>query len=254
MKVNVNITKNCKLVAQGIDEKKEAYAEYIKYQNYLYKLLHPCEVDVEDLSNELNSILNPCETVYNEKTIYVEFVIYEDGNSGFYVSENLDNEFVFDLPKDGLYAYYKIEIYKKEYIEDATNKKFYYDGKIMFGDEEIINPEDIINKLDISYGIIDYYEHPIFSLCKLENCILSLEKNTILNESNDYLGTANCNKNDQIKKQRDFLFITLFVLKNLICQERFVEAKEVLDSISSCESLCESLKNSKSNCGCNGRK
>ena len=124
----------------------------------------------------------------------------------------------------------------------------------MFGNEEIINPEDIINKLDISYGIIDYCEHPIFSLCKLENCILSLEKNTILNESNDYLGTANCNKNDQIKKQRDFLFITLFVLKNLICQERFVEAKEVLDSISSCESLCENLKNAKSNCGCNGRK
>lgn len=247
MKVNVDITKNCKLVAQGVDEKKKVYMEF-------YRLLHPCEVDVESLSNELNSILNPCETVYDGKTVYVEFVIYEDGNSGFYISENLDNEFVFDLPKDGLYAYYKIKIYKKEYIEDATNNKFYYDDKIMFGDEEIVNPEDIINKLDISYGIIDYYEHPIFSLCKLENCILSLEKNTILNESNDYLGTANCNKNDQIKKQRDFLFITLFVLKNLICQKRFVEAKEVLDSISSCESLCENLKNTKSNCGCNGRK
>lgn len=247
MKVNVDITKNCKLVAQGVDEKKKVYMEF-------YRLLHPCEVDVESLSNELNSILNPCETVYDGKTVYVEFVIYEDGNSGFYISENLDNEFVFDLPKDGLYAYYKIKIYKKEYIEDATNNKFYYDDKIMFGDEEIVNPEDIINKLDISYGIIDYYEHPIFSLCKLENCILSLEKNTILNESNDYLGTANCNKNDQTKKQRDFLFITLFVLKNLICQKRFVEAKEVLDSISSCESLCENLKNTKSNCGCNGRK
>lgn len=247
MKVNVDITKNCKLVAQGVDEKKKVYMEF-------YRLLHPCEVDVESLSNELNSILNPCETVYDGKTVYVEFVIYEDGNSGFYISENLDNEFVFDLPKDGLYAYYKIKIYKKEYIEDATNNKFYYDDKIMFGDEEIVNPEDIINKLDISYGIIDYYEHPIFSLCKLENCILSLEKNTILNESNDYLGTANCNKNDQIKKQRDFLFITLFVLKNLICQKRFVEAKEVLDSISSCESLCENLKNTKYNCGCNGRK
>ena len=247
MKVNVDITKNCKLVAQGVDEKKKVYMEF-------YRLLHPCEVDVESLSNELNSILNPCEIIYDGKTVYVEFVIYEDGNSGFYISENLDNEFVFDLPKDGLYAYYKIKIYKKEYIEDATNNKFYYDDKIMFGNEEIINPEDIINKLDISYGIIDYYEHPIFSLCKLENCILSLEKNTILNESNDYLGTANCNKNDQIKKQRDFLFITLFVLKNLICQKRFVEAKEVLDSISSCESLCENLKNTKSNCGCNGRK
>lgn len=247
MKVNVDITKNCKLVAQGIDEKKKVYMEF-------YRLLHPCEVDVESLSNELNNILNPCETIYDGKTVYVEFVIYEDGNSGFYISENLDNEFVFDLPKDGLYAYYKIKIYKKEYIEDATNNKFYYDDKIMFGNEEIVNPEDIINKLDISYGIIDYCEHPIFSLCKLENCILSLEKNTILNESNDYLGTANCNKNDQIKKQRDFLFITLFVLKNLICQKRFVEAKEVLDSISSCESLCENLKNTKSNCGCNGRK
>lgn len=247
MKVNVDITKNCKLVAQGVDEKKKVYMEF-------YRLLHPCEVDAESLSNELNNILNPCETIYDGKTVYVEFVIYEDGNSGFYISENLDNEFVFDLPKDGLYAYYKIKIYKKEYIEDATNNKFYYDDKIMFGDEEIVNPEDIINKLDISYGIIDYYEHPIFSLCKLENCILSLEKNTILNESNDYLGTANCNKNDQIKKQRDFLFITLFVLKNLICQKRFVEAKEVLDSISSCESLCENLKNTKSNCGCNGRK
>ena len=247
MKVNVDITKNCKLVAQGVDEKKKVYMEF-------YRLLHPCEVDVESLNNELNNILNPCEAIYDGKTVYVEFVIYENGNSGFYISENLDNEFVFDLPKDGLYAYYKIKIYKKEYIEDATNNKFYYDDKIMFGNEEIINPEDIINKLDISYGIIDYYEHPIFSLCKLENCILSLEKNTILNESNDYLGTANCNKNDQIKKQRDFLFITLFVLKNLICQKRFVEAKEVLDSISSCESLCENLKNTKSNCGCNGRK
>ena len=164
MKVNVDITKNCKLVAQGVDEKKKVYMEF-------YRLLHPCEVDVESLSNELNNILNPCETIYDGKTVYVEFVIYENGNSGFYISENLDNEFVFDLPKDGLYAYYKIKIYKKEYIEDATNNKFYYDDKIMFGNEEIINPEDIINKLDISYGIIDYYEHPIFSLCKLETCI-----------------------------------------------------------------------------------
>ena len=38
MKVNVNITKNCKLVAQGIDEKKEAYAEYIKYQNLIFSI------------------------------------------------------------------------------------------------------------------------------------------------------------------------------------------------------------------------
>ena len=143
-------------------------------------------------------------------------------------------------------------IYHK--VIDNFSEVFQSDNIRIIQNEEIINPEDIINKLDISYGIIDYYEHPIFSLCKLENCILSLEKNTILNESNDYLGTANCNKNDQIKKQRDFLFITLFVLKNLICQKRFVEAKEVLDSISSCESLCENLKNTKSNCGCNGRK
>ena len=115
MKVNVDITKNCKLVAQGVDEKKKVYMEF-------YRLLHPCEVDVESLSNELNNILNPCETIYDGKTVYVEFVIYEDGNSGFYISENLDNEFVFDLPKDGLYAYYKIKIYKKEYIETLFKK------------------------------------------------------------------------------------------------------------------------------------
>ena len=80
MKVNVDITKNCKLVAQGVDEKKKVYMEF-------YRLLHPCEVDVESLSNELNNILNPCETIYDGKTVCETSVIVDKNKK---VSEDDD--------------------------------------------------------------------------------------------------------------------------------------------------------------------
>ena len=63
---------------------------------------------------------------------------------------------------------------------------------------------------------------------KLETEILTLEKETLLN----YSAKCSTSVKSEDKKLRDLLMIAIFVLENLICDEkRYPEAQEILDSM-----------------------
>lgn len=60
-----------------------------------------------------------------------------------------------------------------------------------------------------------------------------------------------CKNLDEIKSQRDFLFIANWIMQHLEEYDRFEELYNVYEGIQSCNSLCSDLlKNNK--CGCNG--
>lgn len=92
-------------------------------------------------------------------------------------------------------------------------------------------------------------QEKIFSLCNLRKCTFAHEKQAIT----EFLSTCNkrnCNKKSSQQSTRDVLLISLFVLEHLICEEKYNEAKRIVEQLGSCGNLCnmQTLKS----CCCNG--
>lgn len=219
-------------------------------------LTHKCEILVEGLDDSLTlakDVLAPCSYDYSGEVVFIEFLTGKDLDSSktIVVTENEFNRYKYSLPADGLFVYYKVAIQKKKYLGKDYIKKIYYDnGKIMLKDKEIKDPSELVNYLtQTGMGILDFCEEPVFSLCKLEHCAFELQKE-ILKKQVSTCGLE-CNKNLNLKSQRNFLFISLYVLQHLVSEEKYDEAEEILEKVSTCGSLCKNIKNSTNDCGCN---
>lgn len=219
-------------------------------------LTHKCEILAEGLDDSVTlakDVLSPCAYDYNGEVVFVEFITGKnlDSKKSLIITENEYNRYKYALSEDGLFVYYKVAIQKKEYMGQDYKKKIYYDnGKIMLKDKEINDPSELVNYLtSTGMGVLDFCEEPIYSLCKLEHCVFNLQKE-ILNKQVSNCG-LDCNKNINLKNQRNFLFISLYVLQHLVSEEKYDEADEILEKLSSCGSLCKNIKNATNDCGCN---
>lgn len=151
--------------------------------------------------------------------IGLEVIVYGDK---YTVIERKDESstFFFDMPEDGLFQYFVLEF-----------------------EEE---PEDLLEYIQ-DKGIIPQKEHQIFSICKLRNCLLKMEKDYITEFLHGCNTKSHCSNESDV--MRNFLLSTIFVLEHLICSGQTVDALRILKNINSC-TLCSDDK--PSNCGCNG--
>lgn len=250
MEVKVGLTHKCEILVEGVEDS----LEYVRIGNQLKTLLDPYYADTFDsseLKKKVDEILAPC-TDYAGELVFIEFLTGKniDSKKTLVVTENEFNKYKYSLPEDGLYVYYKVAIQKKEYLGQEYDKKIYYDNeKIMFKDKEIEDPSELINYLtQTGMGILDYCEEAVFSLCKLEHCAFSLQKE-ILEKQVKNCG-LDCNKNINLKNQRNFLFISLYVLQHLVSEEKYDKAEEILEKLSSCGSLCKNIKTTTNDCNC----
>lgn len=218
MNVNLKLNANCQLVATPIDD-------------WL-----------------IDNILDPFASD-SEAVVFVEFVVNPkiDSNNTIRVSST-HQYYYYDLPQDGLYVYYKLKIFEKSYV-DNNYSGLCYDSKndiLLFKGVELKDVLEILPGIEqAEFGVLDYIKSPIFSICKLQHCLKEMQKKSI-SQCNNGL----CDKSDSDRKMRDFLFITIYVLENLICQERFGEANEILNSVSSCVPICKNISITKSGCNC----
>lgn len=156
----------------------------------------------------------------------IELIVSDSNPSDFMIETNrTTDKIVYDLPTDGLYNYYEIlwPIHKPMIFVDAMITSLGM-GNLQ-EDQEVEVTQD-----------------SIFSICKLRNCTLNLEKQSI----NDFVnGKSSCKKSGW--REHDLLLVAVFVLENLICQQRFTEASMILEKVSSC-TICEN--NSYKPCNC----
>lgn len=221
MEIDLKINANCQLVATPIDALLETIAK-------------PYEVDVED-------------------TVFVEFLIGPDNIANDTIKVSFEPDYyIYDLKSDGLYVYHKLKIFDKVHV-DENYQGLCYDSKnnkLLFKGTELKDIVEIIPYLEhADYGILEYVKAPMFSICKLNNCLKELLKKSIL-EYNKKIGNISCDDFDENKKLRDFLFISIHVLENLIIQERYGEAMDILNSIRSCTPICDNISIIKSGCNC----
>lgn len=206
------------------------------------------EVNVKINAN-CQLVAMPVDDLLEDSTVFVEFLINPTINNNDTIKISKTSEYYsYDLPKDGLYVYHKLRILDKAYT-DSDYIGLCYDSDedtLFFNGSELKNIFDILPYLDMAeYGIIEYVKTPMFSICKLQHCLKELQKKSIL-QCNKGL----CDEFSADKKTRDFLFISIYVLEHLINQERFGEAIDILESLSSCVPICDNVSINKSRCNC----
>lgn len=126
------------------------------------------------------------------------------------------------------------------------------DGKLTIGSrtwsaEELQENIQSANQI-INIGLYDLDE--VLSICKLKKCLADLELR-MFQEQLKNCGSIKC-KNSELKGQRDFMFIAVWLIENYIDLGNIEKARSIYDRLQSCGSLCETLASDTKNCGCNG--
>lgn len=209
-----------------------------------------------------------CELLVVPKTelkdlgfVYLEFLISDkvDALSTLSISSDPD-VYRYFFEKDGLYMYYRLKVPTKNTLDEISQSygtRLYYDSdsnKLMIGNTAVIKSEQLEDVVDddninITYGVVEIVEEPIFSICRISACLENLQRKYIFEGHPDLTGSK-C-KEDSDKNIRDFLFSSIFILRLLIRQQRYEEALRILESINNCETICNSTYTSRSSCGCN---
>ena len=218
--------------------------------------------------------------------IGVEFLIDVDDQillNTILVKKDLYNEMyngektVMVFPEDGTFTYYKFIVPKLSYfstgwISDKNNPKmqtlgykiyqgevFYNDGSFRVTDTAVEGSESDIVKGSRQISLKEIWEYQnshvfsfqkvVFSFCKLQKCLVNLQKRILSNPQNCDKYGAICS--DSLSRyNRDFVLNAVYVLDYLTKQERFSEAQDLIDSLQDCSgAICEEVE-SKSNCNC----
>lgn len=182
-------------------------------------------MEVKVFINELCQLVAVQED-YIEGVTYIEFIKSDhiDVADTDRISEGSE-VYVLDLPEDGSYTYYRFQ-----------------DSELLYIDGMLKSFDDILKIKDQ----LDYFEYTVFSLCKMQNCLIELQKESICNCSD-----LKCNQSSEESKMINFLFISLYVLENLIYRKKFYDAESILKSLSTCIPICNNV--TQNNCNCNGR-
>lgn len=182
------------------------------------------------------------------------------------------------FPKDGVFHYYKLLIPKLSYFHsgfispDETQPhkqlaKYYVpEGEVFFWENtfriadititgiesEVIKNTSIIS-LDEIWGkhpsSIVSFQKPVFSFCKLQKCLVNLQKQ-ILKGSNNCDSCEKLYGKTYIQYTRDLLLNSIYVLEYLTQNGRYEEAQDIVDRLSDCSgTICDNSE-LKSNCNC----
>lgn len=177
---------------------------------------------LDDPSNIYIFVFNP------ETGEFSDICKYEDGLE-------------FELDNDGIYNIVTI----KNPIAELT------DTGLRIGSTEY-NSEELLKVIESGVVIVSENNPDIdetICIWSLKECLANLELQ-IFRDLLKSCGSIKC-KNSEIKSQRDFLFIAIWLIENYLDLGDIERAKMVYNNIQSCGSICKDFSENK-NCGCNG--
>lgn len=148
----------------------------------------------------------------------------------------------FELDSDGIYNVVTI----KNSIAELT------DYGLKIGSIEY-ESEDLLKAVESGVVNISEFEPDVdetICIWGLKECLTNLELQ-IFSELLKNCGSIKC-KNSEIKSQRDFLFIAVWLIENYLDLGDIERAKMVYRNIQSCSSICKNLSKYNKDCGCNG--
>ena len=253
----------------------------------MIKLIENCTLlaSYETLNDSFENIclqerLYPSEEI-NQGTAVIQILIEEKFENGCFspnsISFEIGKHFVQKMKHDGKYTYFSIRLWtldgwnyeknkyinlygdeKEEYSNEIPKDIFYFNGSEdnlqLCRNGKNVLVEDLIDELlsaSENWGCLELQRKDIFVLCRFEQCVAELQKESVLRNLK-FAGTKLCMNSAELDGQRDFMFITLDLLKSLVEQERYEQAQQLLDDVSSkCGTICKTTTATKKGCGCN---
>lgn len=206
---------------------------------------------------------------YNDDTVITAKNIKEQIHSREYLSHVFTTRFVLD--KDGTYSYYKFVIPKLDKFKTDTgyiglnnqlyyyNNNFYYCTNII--NENVYSLEEILNNSKVILNFLEFNdivqqnfssqtlycpEKKLFSVCKLQKCLVNLQKQLLYTVSNCSLDK--CAVREDLRNTRDFLMGAMYVFDYLKDIQNYTEAQRILDNMMSCSNICDNILED-CNCG-----
>lgn len=169
------------------------------------------------------------------------------------------NTYKHKLSKDGLFMYYCLQVKTKELLDNNQKSDlssqvycdYINDRWVLYNGDEIIDTNEKLsvvleNKTEDNVG---FAVKPIFSICYLHKCLEDKLRSNIFNTMNNW-DQYKCHKDGYEDFIRHFLFNTVFILKQLICQERYAEATRILESMNRCAGICGDNQSDFNKCNC----
>lgn len=154
------------------------------------------------------------------------------------------NGLEFELEEDGVYKIVTLKVDNAQITDTGLTI-----GTRDYSIEELVPIIDGSGYYrGINVGIYDIDE--ILSICKLKKCLAALELQ-VFQDMLKNCGKTLCKTND-VKSQRDFLFIAVWLIEHYIELGNIEMAQSIYERIKGCGNLCQNLLNDKKNCGCNG--
>lgn len=236
-------------------------------------------IDTTDYSKSIHE-MNLTKYAFIEFMVYLPYqetdeeqILLPYGKKTSFFNTSLDRTYSYTFKKDGHYNYYKYVIMTPDNtaiynngVYQIQNRIFYYNGIIYLGTRNTTSLVfDITNSIIISnwYLLKDYIGTHIdlynisdlFTIYKLEQCLISLQKKNLFDGLKNCSSTGNINKCEDSsidKMNRDFLLASVFILKYLICNKSYLEAQRIIESLSTCGNLCDDTlyNGNNNNCGC----
>lgn len=174
------------------------------------------------------------------------------------------DEIEVKLPKDGYYEVVHIILPTVEWLQNKlTDEKFdlstYSSIYVTDGQRVYKYYDNTLTECNIKEIVLINSENTTISRCFkdffciwfLQNCYVNLSKKVLSNTTSK---CKNSNLSDAIF-DRDFVWMTLNVIKYYIEFNQLSEAQNILEEVNSCNGFCNSpnkITNTKSGCGCHG--
>lgn len=156
------------------------------------------------------------------------------------------NSFESEMEEDGIYRYCIIQA-PEAVLQDG---KLHINGKIL---TNIQLAQSIVDEDGLVLGnyIDNSFSDEIFCICKLKKCLLDLQLK-VFKDLVKNCGSSKCKNGDELKAQRDFLFLAVWLMEHLIDAGKSELVRDIFERLQSCGSICGNLLKSNKDCGCNG--
>ena len=190
------------------------------------------------LDIEIKASVKDCTLLFSLSEWENIYCVLENSTTGE-VSEVMQCEknMAFTVDSDGVYVFHALK-YALGHISN---------GEFIVGNREY-DAEAFIDYTRSNTVLST--EVTIFCACKLKKCLIDLQMQ-VFKESLKNCGKR-CSKLEDLKSQRDFLFIANWLIEKFVEEDKMDRALDVYEGIRTCGSLCGNLLKETNNCGCNG--
>lgn len=149
-----------------------------------------------------------------------------------------------ELISDGMYVYQKLIL--PTFGHEGNSDCYYKDGKIYL-DSEVVEFDDVWKVKSENVNIF-WFDDVFFSIFNIVKCFILTEANRLnsIFENGCKIGCTN----NPYAANADFLASAIFVLRNLIKQNNYIEAQSLLNRLQTCSGLCKDVRKSLKECGC----